>query len=105
MKVRVNTSHLDCWNEPEIVCPFCGYKHQDSWEVRGGATGHLGELECDSCTRTFEAQRDVTVTYYSGPKGSKGDWEKGDVFEDGIDNLEDEKFANEHGKQICEIVQ
>ena len=89
MKSSVSTSHLDCWNEEEIVCPFCGYTQSDSWEIEQDSQGHLGDIECDDCSRIFEAQRDVSVTYTSGPKGSDGDWEKGDVFEDGLEEDEE----------------
>ena len=45
----------DCTNE--IVCPWCGYEHSDSWEMGDG------ETECHDCGRKFETEKDVTVTY------------------------------------------
>lgn len=32
-----------------IVCPWCGYVYDDSWEIT-----HDGELECRLCERRFD---------------------------------------------------
>lgn len=42
----------------EIVCPWCGYKHGDSWEM-----GDEDTHECDECENTFSHYRDIEVTY------------------------------------------
>jgi DNA-directed RNA polymerase subunit RPC12/RpoP len=41
----------------EVVCPWCGYEHGDSWEMTEG------ETECGECGRKFEMTRDVSVSY------------------------------------------
>lgn len=41
----------------EVVCPWCGYEHSDSWEMT------MGKRECNDCGREFEAKQDCTVTY------------------------------------------
>jgi DNA-directed RNA polymerase subunit RPC12/RpoP len=41
----------------EVVCPWCGHEHRDSWEMSEGAT------ECRECGREFEISRYVAVTY------------------------------------------
>jgi predicted RNA-binding Zn-ribbon protein involved in translation (DUF1610 family) len=41
----------------EVVCPHCGYKYHDSWELSDG------EYECSDCGRRFNITRDIEVTY------------------------------------------
>ena len=41
----------------EVVCPWCGHEHRDSWEMSDG------ETECHDCERSFEIERQVDVTY------------------------------------------
>jgi transcription elongation factor Elf1 len=41
----------------EIVCPWCGYRHSDSWETDPGLQ------ECENCGKSFYAERNVEVTY------------------------------------------
>lgn len=41
----------------EVVCPWCGYVHGDSWEMGEG------KQECHFCNQKFEMERDVTVHY------------------------------------------
>lgn len=45
-----------------IVCPFCGYEVQDSWECADS-----GEFDCYGCDRTFFFERQVEVTYTTRP--------------------------------------
>jgi transposase-like protein len=52
----------ESYAESEIVCPWCGYEHQDSWELNGGDEGDW-EHECHDCEKTFAAQRHVSVSY------------------------------------------
>ena len=51
---------IDCEYTREIVCPYCGYEHQDSWEADDQDT-----RLCGSCEREFKFTRDVDVTYIS----------------------------------------
>lgn len=41
-----------------IVCPYCGFKYEDSWDFDDS-----GEHECDECCREFSFSRIVTVDY------------------------------------------
>ena len=43
----------------EIVCPYCGYEHGDSWEV----SDDEGKMDCHSCEKEFKYQRDITIDY------------------------------------------
>jgi len=49
-------------NDHELVCPYCGYEHQDSWEF-----GEDGEVECcnEKCERTFSFHTNTVTTYTS----------------------------------------
>lgn len=55
-----------------VICPYCGYEHRDSWEIDFGA-GMEGdtEMECNRCDETFIASRCVTVTYSTCKAGEK----------------------------------
>jgi hypothetical protein len=44
----------------EITCPYCGYKHEDSWEC-----SNSGTFDCDKCDKTFSYERIITIDYYS----------------------------------------
>jgi len=56
-------------NTDEIVCPYCGYVHSDSYE----AVGDTDVIdECVNCLRKFKWDREVSVTYDS----YKIDWLK-----------------------------
>ena len=45
----------DCTDD--VICPWCGYKHGDSWEFEEG------EQECSDCGRQFELTRSVEISY------------------------------------------
>lgn len=42
----------------EVVCPYCGREHCDSWEYSDDGTE-----ECNDCGKTFNYTRNVTVEY------------------------------------------
>lgn len=42
----------------EMVCPWCGYEFQDSWEFEED-----GEHECYRCEKPFKFCRIIDVTY------------------------------------------
>lgn len=42
----------------EIVCPWCGYTHCDSWERRDE-----DDTECSDCGKPFYYSRDTWVSY------------------------------------------
>jgi transposase-like protein len=43
----------------EIVCPYCGYEHGDSWEEHDDR----GDLECQGCGKKFCYERNISVDY------------------------------------------
>lgn len=83
MKAKVKTNYLKCWDTEEVVCPFCGYVHQDSWEFDFDCN-NLKDVVCDNCSSKFEVYKEIAITYTSCPKDSTGYWEEGDAFENGI---------------------
>jgi hypothetical protein len=42
----------------EVVCPYCGYVENDSWECDDD-----GEMECGSCEKPFDMTRHKSVSY------------------------------------------
>ncbi len=42
-----------------VVCPYCGYEDEDSWELDDDS----GETECGSCDKKFEYSRNRSVDY------------------------------------------
>ena len=44
----------------EIVCPYCGYKFSDSWELND-SSGIV--QECHGCEKPFTLEVDFDVTY------------------------------------------
>lgn len=59
---------IDCWRTDEVVCPYCGFEHTDSWEWFSGAANYNSKkIECEDCNRKFEAEADQR-TYYSTSK-------------------------------------
>jgi len=52
-----------------VVCPHCGYKDRDSWEIDFGL-GMDGdaEVQCHFCGEDFIASRIVTVKYCTKKK-------------------------------------
>lgn len=49
----------DCWGTTELVCPYCGYVHSDSWEI----SDDDGKIECEKCGETFVFARERSTTY------------------------------------------
>lgn len=61
---------IDPWDykyEPDITCPYCGYKDEDSWEHHLG-DGDEEAIECSGCEKTFDVRCDVSVAYTSTPR-------------------------------------
>lgn len=48
----------------EVVCPYCGYEHSDSWEMSDDET----DRECPDCEKIFDYERIVTCEYSSSKK-------------------------------------
>lgn len=55
----------ESYGEEFIVCPWCGYVDNDSWEwqpERHGPEGD-GTTECGECAREFHVSRSISVSY------------------------------------------
>lgn len=48
---------IDHSYQSEIVCPYCGWKHTDSWEHEGDRS------ECSNCEREFAVESHTEITY------------------------------------------
>lgn len=65
----------DTSGESQVVCPHCGYRHDDSWEIPEG------EIECSQCERKFHMYRDIEVFYSTtrideyGTRKAGGRWQ------------------------------
>ena len=57
VKARIETFHDDTRQTDEIVCPYCGYIHSDSWEYEDG------DVTCCDCDLLFTVERNTEVTY------------------------------------------
>lgn len=47
----------------EIVCPYCFYEFDDSWEFQDDSYDVDGPLECNSCGKEFYMYRNISVSY------------------------------------------
>lgn len=48
----------------EVVCPYCGYEHGDSWELSADSD----EMDCGNCDQPFTYERNIEVTYSTKKK-------------------------------------
>ena len=48
------------------ICPYCGKKHQDSWEDNNDQDPN--ERDCGECGKTFIQWANVSVTYHAKRK-------------------------------------
>lgn len=46
----------------DVVCPYCGAYHEDSWEL-GGPDTNDGYIECAMCYKEFGWERIISVEY------------------------------------------
>ena len=56
---------LDTWRTDEIVCPYCGYVFDESYEYIGDEL-----VECPDCMKKFELESEEIVEYTT----TKPDW-------------------------------
>ena len=55
---------INCSYTSEIVCPYCGYMHRDSWDMWPNDREE-NDIYCHHCDRDFTVSRDVSITYTS----------------------------------------
>ena len=57
---------IDCSYTDEVVCPYCGYEFQMSYEIFYNPDDDFFRgLECDECGKQFNVHKHVSVTYSS----------------------------------------
>lgn len=60
------------WN-PEPVCPHCGKKYSDAWEINfGNDMEGSTTITCGHCEEDFFVQRNVEVTFTTAKIQPKG---------------------------------
>jgi len=64
----------------EVVCPYCGHVHSESYEFGNGADD--GEDECGECGKKFSWSRMISVSY-STSKADDDEEEEDDREDDG----------------------
>jgi hypothetical protein len=57
------TKEIDCCMTDRVVCPYCGYKHEDSHEYFNSSYDDNTNIECCECGKHFSASQNVTVDY------------------------------------------
>lgn len=53
---------LECWATDELVCPYCGRREDESWEIR---ETDCDEFECSSCGKVFMYSAEVRLEFTS----------------------------------------
>ncbi len=53
--------------QDEPVCPHCGEREKDAWEIDFGGIEGDAEIECGSCGEIYYCNKQVTF-YYSTSK-------------------------------------
>lgn len=53
-----------------LVCPYCGYKHRDTFEI-DDAEEASKKSYCDSCGKTFAYATETRRTFSSWPEAVK----------------------------------
>lgn len=66
------SEEIDCSNTSELVCPYCGYEHQDSWEIGSGEDS----FTCNECNKDFKFEQETTRTFSSYKSCQPGDAHK-----------------------------
>ena len=61
IRIREFDEDTDCTDE--VVCPYCGYEHSDSWEYSMKHDGDETEIECNDCNKKFIANLNVEYSY------------------------------------------
>lgn len=49
----------------DVVCPRCGYRYEDSWELFIDVHPQTVDIDCEGCGRRFHARAEYVVEYTS----------------------------------------
>ena len=71
----------------EIVCPYCGYVHSESYDFGSGGEED-SETECGRCERKFNWSRMISVSY-STSKIKEEDEDNHDDFDEEEEHRDD----------------
>lgn len=52
---------LDCSWQDDPICPYCGHKEGDSWEIDSSAN----KLTCSECGKRYEIEQEFSRTFSS----------------------------------------
>lgn len=52
----------DTYDARYVICPYCGHKHGDAWEITGNEES-VRKIDCDGCGKEFQCWADVSVWY------------------------------------------
>lgn len=58
---------IECEGTDEVVCPYCGYEFEASWEFFQDHS-NTTDIECMGCDKTFECEQEVVVSYTTSKK-------------------------------------
>ena len=80
----------ECRNQSELVCPYCGYEHHDSWEIGDDQDSS----ECNECGKKFGFEQEVTRTFSTYETCQPGDEHKFNEWE---------QYLGERWTRYCKI--
>ncbi len=60
----------DCKYEEDLICPYCGHKHSDSFEFYGEDETEM-EMECHDCGKEFIYHTNIEYSLSSYKKDVK----------------------------------
>jgi len=72
------TKEIHCENTCEIVCPYCGFEHDDSDAMVDDDYHATQKIKCEQCDKKFIVEIRRTTRYYSAKadclNGGEHDW-------------------------------
>lgn len=59
-------SELDCYDMPNIVCPYCYNEcEDDTYSIARNSDGDFISFTCENCNKEFKVLATTTITYTS----------------------------------------
>lgn len=71
MDIYKRNSYLDCWDETDIICPYC-YKEVEDYDCSVAWSENTAEVDCPHCGKTFYCVAEHKITYTSTRIDEKG---------------------------------
>ncbi len=66
----MSKSKYDTEYTPDPICPHCGAKQRDAWEMFDEWDDHV-EVDCWNCEKSIYIERQVSVEYSTYPVKKK----------------------------------